>query len=275
MDVRNKKKSFFEYLIERLWPLGRATLAEHVPSINRLSGKLGWLLLVYVGPWLSALIVYQLDKRNPRWCYYTQAAMIVGAFLLVDVVGLWCRPLLQKVFGDGAYNVAFCYLFLPGLFFGFAPSLIHIITAPGVRLLPVVPAAVISAPFLIMSLLLSIKVYSKFGIDRLYYMYQYYPDEGAMAREAVYGYIRHPQYASFGYLMLGLVFVSGTIQGFFMALIILPYFPGRILPEEADLVRRLGRDYLDYRKRVPAFFPHRHAWPGFLKYLANMDDKTA
>jgi hypothetical protein len=55
--------------------------------------------------------------------------------------------------------------------------------------LPTVLAAIISAPFLTMSLLLSIKVYSKLGIDQFYYMYQYYPDEGFLYRDAIYGYI--------------------------------------------------------------------------------------
>jgi protein-S-isoprenylcysteine O-methyltransferase Ste14 len=70
--------------------------------------------------------------------------------------------------------------------------------------------------------------------------------------------------------MIGLVSVSGTIQGLFMGLMILPYFPGRIFPEETDLVKRLGQDYIDYRKRVPAILPRLHEWSGFMKCLIDM-----
>jgi protein-S-isoprenylcysteine O-methyltransferase Ste14 len=253
-----------------MWPPGLEELAKHVPSMNRLSGKLGWLLFMVFGLFFSSFIVSKLDQINPWWCYYTQAALVLGAFLLVDVLGHWCRPHLQNIFGDRAYNVAFRYLFLPGLYLGFGPSYLHIATVPGVRVLSNLPITIISNVFLIIGLLLFLQVHFKLGVARQYYMYQYYPDEGAMTQEDIYNYVRHPLYAGLIYMLIGLVLASGTVQGFFMGLIILPYFPGRIIPEEKDLVRRLGQEYLDYRKRVPAIIPRLNAWPGFFKCLIDM-----
>jgi protein-S-isoprenylcysteine O-methyltransferase Ste14 len=101
-------------------------------------------------------------------------------------------------------------------------------------------------------------------------MYQYYPDEGTMTQEDIYNYVRHPLYAGLIYILIGVVLASGTIQGLIMGLMVLLYFPGRLIPEERDLVRRLGREYIDYRKRVPALLPRMSTWPGFLKCLLDM-----
>ena len=265
-----KSKSFFESLVEKMWPPGLEELAKHVPSMNRLSGKLGWFLFMVFCIFLSTFIVNKLDQINPYWCYYTQAVLVLWSFLLVDVIGHWCRPQLQKIFGDRAYNVAFCCLFLPGLYLGFAPSYVHIGTVQGVRVLANLPCTIISNAFIIVGLLLFLQVHLKLGVARQYYMYQYYPDESTITQDAIYNYVRHPLYAGLIYLLIGVVLASGTIQGFYMGLMILPYFLGRIIPEEKDLVRRLGQEYIDYRKRVPALLPRLSEWTGFLRCLIDM-----
>lgn len=143
-------------------------------------------------------------------------------------------------------------------------------TVPGVRVLANLPCTIISNAFLIIGLLLFLQVHLKLGVARQYYMYQYYLDEGTMIQDAIYNYVRHPLYAGLIYILIGVVLASGTTQGVFMGLMILPYFPGRIFPGEKDLVRRLGQEYLDYRKRVPAFLPRMSAWPGLRKCLIDM-----
>jgi len=265
-----KSKNLFESLVELMWPPGLEELAKHVPSMKGLSGRLGWFLFMLLCMIFSTFIVNKLDQINPWWCYYTQAVLVLGAFLLVDIIGHWCRPQLQKIFGDRAYNVAFCCLFLPGLYLGFAPSYIHIGTFQGVRVFANLPCTIIANALMITGVLLFLQVHLKLGVARQYYMYQYYPDESTITQDAIYNYVRHPLYAGLIYILIGMVLASGTIQGFFMGLMILPYFPGRIIPEEKDLVRRLGQEYIEYRKRVPALLPRLSALPGFIRCLIDM-----
>jgi protein-S-isoprenylcysteine O-methyltransferase Ste14 len=261
------QKSFFEYIVEKCWLPGRENLARHVPSLNRFSGKLGWLLVLYFGCWVSIPIVYLIDRMGQHAYLYTQAVMVFGAFLMVDVVGIWGRGLLNRIFGDQAYAKAFTLCFLPWLTLGFMAGVIHIITVPGHRLIPLTPALILAAPFLLMGLLIAIKSYLLFGLDRFIYMYVYFPDEGTMADAAIFDYIRHPQYASFFFIVCGFVIAGASVESFIMSLYIAAFGIGRIVPEEIELGHRFGDSYKQYRQKVPALFPRKKKAFGFLKYL--------
>jgi len=39
------------------------------------------------------------------------------------------------------------------------------------------------------------------------------------------------------------------------------------LVEEKELIERFGQSYLDYRKRIPAFWPRPRDLGGFFKFL--------
>lgn len=87
--------SSFESFIEKRWLPGREKLAKHIPSLRRLSGKLGWLIFMTFAPWGPVVAVYYLESLGPLWYIYTQAVMVIGAFVLVDVIGLWNRECYQ------------------------------------------------------------------------------------------------------------------------------------------------------------------------------------
>jgi len=260
-------KSALELFVERLWLPGREGLARHVPCLNRLSGKAGCLMVLYLGPPASVTLACWLDSFGPKWCLYTQAVMIFGSFFLVDVLGLWNRARLKRRWGERAYGLAFLTLFLPGLLFGFIPGTIHVGTAPGVRVIPEAIGWPVGGVCLVLFALIARKVYWHFGMDRFFYVYTYYPEEGTLVDDDIFQFIRHPQYASFTFLTAGMGFVNGSLQAVILGLFVAMFGIGRIFPEEWELAQRLGKPYLSYRREVPALLPRLRRWPAFLKFL--------
>ena len=83
------KKSSLETLIERCWLPGRENLARHVPSLSTFSGKLGWLLVFYLGPPAILCLAYLMESIRPDLYLWIQGVLVIGAFVLVDVIGIW------------------------------------------------------------------------------------------------------------------------------------------------------------------------------------------
>jgi len=83
-----------------------------------------------------------------------------------------------------------------------------------------------------------------------------YFNQGKLATEGVYAYLRHPIYGSWiVFIMPGIVFIINSLLGltipFFM------YFVFRILivEEEKYLEEKFGDEYFEYKKRVGSIFP--------------------
>ena len=83
-----------------------------------------------------------------------------------------------------------------------------------------------------------------------------YFNEGKLATEGVYAYLRHPIYGSWiVFIMPGIVFIIDSLLGltipFFM------YFVLRILivEEENYLEEKFGDEYFEYQKKVGSIFP--------------------
>ncbi len=80
----------------------------------------------------------------------------------------------------------------------------------------------------------------------------------------MYGYVRHPHYLSlmlicFGFSFLSLPFFVPTlplsILPFVPSTFILLYFYLLVIREEKKLIARFGKEYLEYKKKVPMFIP--------------------
>ena len=74
----------------------------------------------------------------------------------------------------------------------------------------------------------------------------------------VYGIVRHPQYVGIVLVVIGQLVHWPTILTAVLAPVIVLAYGDLARKEEASLVKRFGRAYLEYRQRVPRFFPH---WP--------------
>ena len=75
--------------------------------------------------------------------------------------------------------------------------------------------------------------------------------------EGPYGFVRNPMMCGFFFALFGLGAFLDSISLFFIfnPLFILFYYTYIKNVEEPDLVKRLGEDYVEYRKRVPMIFP--------------------
>jgi protein-S-isoprenylcysteine O-methyltransferase Ste14 len=79
--------------------------------------------------------------------------------------------------------------------------------------------------------------------------------KGSLVTEGIYRYIRHPQYAGFILITLGLLVHWATIPLLVMWPILLFQYYRLALKEERELEKEFGEEYSEYRKRVPMFMP--------------------
>lgn len=94
--------------------------------------------------------------------------------------------------------------------------------------------------------------------------------ENRMATEGPYAIVRHPQYTAFFLIVFG----EGVVHWptvFSLAafpVVVIAYF-GLARKEERQMAQRFGDEYLQYRKRVPMFFPHRDEWQRLIQLATN------
>ncbi len=95
-----------------------------------------------------------------------------------------------------------------------------------------------------------------FGFDNLALLYVYYPEEGKIVNSNIYSVLRHPVYAGVLRVIIALALLNGNGNSIaFILFAPLGLFGWIRLVEEKELIERFGPSYLDYRKRVPAFWP--------------------
>jgi len=71
----------------------------------------------------------------------------------------------------------------------------------------------------------------------------------------VYSVVRHPMYLGALMILLGVLFLKFSLLALAIALVYLVLSSWMASYEERDLVRKLGRRYLDYQKRVSKLIP--------------------
>lgn len=80
--------------------------------------------------------------------------------------------------------------------------------------------------------------------------------ENKLKTTGVYGLVRHPIYAAFLYVSIGLILISCNIYLFFLPVIYWIFLSVMIKStEEKWLIDLYGEDYLNYSKQVNRFFP--------------------
>lgn len=156
------------------------------------------------------------------------------------------RLLLTPV-GGGAF-IVFSLLFI---LFSFVMD--NILNLP--RLLPIPFNLLISVPILILGLLLILWSSLLFAKAKGTPVPFFPPIK--LVDTGPYAYIRNPIVLGYILMFLGFGILLGSIS---LVLIITPFFILLLileikLIEEPELEKRLGKEYLDYRKRVPMFIP--------------------
>src|SRR4030042_3598322 len=96
----------------------------------------------------------------------------------------------------------------------------------------------------------------------------YHPFEGPLVTTQIHGVLRHPVYAGVLRVIIGLALLNGNANAlvfiFFMPLGLTGWIR---LVEERELIERFGQTYLEYRKKVPAFWPRIRDIPNYLRFL--------
>lgn len=77
----------------------------------------------------------------------------------------------------------------------------------------------------------------------------------AFSEEGILSKIRHPIYAGIILIVIGFVLYIPKALNFLSAFWILVYLPIGIWLEERKLIKKHGKQYEDYRSRVPALLP--------------------
>lgn len=113
--------------------------------------------------------------------------------------------------------------------------------------------------FMIIGILMSLKrrkylTFSRLsGIPEL--SKKQYP--GKLLTGGPYAHIRHPRYMEAAFFTFGYVLFANYLVPYIMYLLSLPVLFLVVILEEKELIRRFGKKYEEYCRRVPRFIPER------------------
>lgn len=79
--------------------------------------------------------------------------------------------------------------------------------------------------------------------------------EHKLATTGLYGRIRHPQYVGFIAIMFGFLLQWPTIITLIMFPVLVFMYIQLANQEEKDMEKEFGRQYIEYRRKTPAFIP--------------------
>ena len=81
-------------------------------------------------------------------------------------------------------------------------------------------------------------------------------ENNKLVTTGIYAYVRHPIYAAFFYIAIGLILISQNIILFILPVLFWAFLTvAMIKTEEKWLIEKFGEDYIDYSKKVNRFLP--------------------
>jgi protein-S-isoprenylcysteine O-methyltransferase Ste14 len=247
---------------------GMEQLRKHVPDLNTRDGRirvglyaLGWFLLV--------TFYFVVSDHIPTWSIDSQIVVIALGFILLRLF-FTHKKAYQEKYKELAYRNACAHYGIPGLAIIMA-AVAHAAYMNG----PFMPRGwwttvfiVLGIWLLIIGAALWIRGIFAFGLDNLALLYVYYPKEGKIVDSKIYSILRHPVYAGVLRVIIGLALLNGNGNSIaFILFAPLGLFGWIRLIEEKELIERFGQSYLDYRKRVPAFWPRLRDYGKFFGFL--------
>jgi protein-S-isoprenylcysteine O-methyltransferase Ste14 len=248
---------------------GLDQLRKHVPDLNSPFGLVRVFLLPVT---VFLLVTAGLNSQTLTWpVWLLLAEIMLGSlgFLLLYLF-LQHRHDFKARFGPLAYSKAASRFGRPGV------AIISAVVAR-VRYIPgpqitdgwwYVALAALGWVLIAVGALLSLRAVQTFGVDNLTMLYVYCPEESHLVDHKIYNILRHPAYAAVQYIVFGLALLNGNWFALASALIFafgLWAWVWRV--EEKELIERFGPAYIEYRQRVPAFWPRRRDLKGFFEFL--------
>jgi len=247
---------------------GMNTITKYVPELNSTGGRVQVALYALL---LFALVTtyFVITDNIPTWSIDSQIVIIGLGFLFMSLFFSRKQAYKEK-YKDLAYRNAFAHYGMPGLAFIMAA-----IAHAGYMNGPFVPQDwwtniffAAACLMLCTGAILWIRSALTFGADNLALLYVYHPEEGQLINSGIYNILRHPVYAGVLRVGIGLALLNGNANSIAFAFLVPLGFTGWIrLVEEKELIERFGQSYLDYRKRIPAFWPRLRDLGKFFTFL--------
>ncbi len=247
---------------------GMRQLRKYVPDLNSTRGRIR-IGLYALGIFLLVTYYFLLTDQIPTWSIDSQIIVIALGFLILSLF-FSRKKAYQEKYKGLAYRNAFAHYAIPGL-----ALIIAAVVHAGYMNGPFVPRGwwtiifIVLGWFLLLTgALLWIRSIFTFGVDNLALLYVYHPAEGKIINSNIYSILRHPIYGGVLRMGMGLALLNGNANALAFALLMPLGFTGWIrLVEEKELMERFGQSYIEYRKRVPAFWPKWRDWGTFFNFL--------
>jgi protein-S-isoprenylcysteine O-methyltransferase Ste14 len=244
-------------------------IRQHVPDLNSPLGTLCFFLPTAI---LLLLVTSLFNTLLFNWPFgQLVAELALGGLGFVLHAQFFLRKQDFKTrFGPLAYSRAASWFSFPAVtIIAFLVARIRSLPGPaiphfgGYILLPALGWVLVA-----LGALLFLRTLLTFGVDNLSMLYVYFPQESQLVNHRIYSILRHPAYCAAQCIAFGLALLNGGWFALACALI----FPFGLwgwvrLVEENELIERFGPSYLDYRKRVPAFWPRLRDFRGFFEFL--------
>jgi len=245
---------------------GTRVLAEKLGLPHPIWTLVGFLAMVGLALWLAAMGLPAVDHYLPGGAVATQALLEVLWLADMRLGFLSHRQIYRQRYGQWAYQQAAVRYFLLA-FVLMVVGLVRPSFVSGAPVYPDLPGDLLGAILVVQGAVLGLRAMQAFGLDRAALVYSYFPEEDRLVNNQIYTFLRHPLYAMWIYVGLGLALISNNATALGCA----ATFIGKTLIwtrwEENELSERFGVEYADYRRRVPAFFPRLRAWPDFWRVL--------
>ena len=248
---------------------------QNVRGVAVLRDKLGYqtqiqVLLPFVLILLLAALFISLAASLSRLGFWSpvilQIALIICWLLLIIRGFFGHREAYRTRFGSLAYKRAFFRYFIFA-----APLLITILVhplllAPG-NLIPSPLSVALAGLLLSLGFLIWFRALRHLRLDRAALVFTYFPEEGELVQNKIYGFLRHPLYADWLLTSSGFAIWTNSLQALLLVGTIGIMVLIWVRCEERELIERFGESYVEYKRRTPALLPGlRELWP-FFKFL--------
>ena len=253
---------------------GLNALSKHVPELNSSGGriKIG-IYAVFLFALVNAYFI--VTDNIPTWSIDSNIIIYALGFLCLSMY-FSRRHAYKEKYKELAFRNAFARFIMPGL-----ALLISAIFHAGYMNGPFVPFGWWSIVFLLAGwyllctgALLWVRSSFVFGLDNLTLLYVYHPEESGIVESSIYSVLRHPVYSGALRTCIGLAMLNGNANALAFAILAPLGFIGWVrLVEEKELIERFGQAYINYRKRVPAFWYYPTNIFRFFKFLFNGDSQ--
>jgi protein-S-isoprenylcysteine O-methyltransferase Ste14 len=246
---------------------GLDALAKHFPESNSTGGRLKLAGIVF-GSFALTTAYFLISDQIPTWTIDSQIVVFALGFLFVSRAFTQKKLFIEK-YKENAYQQAALRFIFPGVSILFA-AVAHIAYMNGPKFAPSIIttfAHILGWYWLIVGAILWIRSALAFGLDNLAFLYLYHPEQGKIVNTNIYNIMRHSIYAGAMRIGLGLALLNtGIFALSFIPFLLLGFFGWVRLVEEKDLIERFP-DYLEYRKKIPAFWVKPRDIISFWKFI--------